>query len=125
MCLAENIYYPQCGCWDGRHIRWECPRSGACPDVECSGVFRKSGRCLVCERRRSHQRRAFRPPYFPQKQHAFVATDDDYDYNLMLLREVLRQTLRKPQGSLPSDAARSSQFRGPWVGYRSGRRIDR
>ncbi|KAJ0159856.1 hypothetical protein CTA2_8992 [Colletotrichum tanaceti] len=133
MCLAENIYYILCGCWDGRHIRWECPRRGDCPDVECSGVFRKPGRCLVCERRRTHQMRVLCPPhFFPRKQHASVATDDDdddddddFDYNLMFLREMLRQTLRNPQGSLPSDAAASSQFRGPWVSHRPGRRIGR
>ncbi|KAK2000167.1 hypothetical protein LX36DRAFT_545300, partial [Colletotrichum falcatum] len=62
MCLAEHIYYITCGCWEGRHISWLCPRgnlrgAGACPDVECSGVFRKWGRCLVCERRQAQQRR--------------------------------------------------------------------
>ncbi|KAK2012618.1 hypothetical protein LZ32DRAFT_628756 [Colletotrichum eremochloae] len=69
MCLAEHIYYINCGCWKGWHIRWQCPRgnprgAGACPDVECSGVFRKWGRCLVCQRRQAQQRR--------QQQHVLV-----------------------------------------------------
>ncbi|GKT90578.1 hypothetical protein Ct61P_08428 [Colletotrichum tofieldiae] len=97
MCLAENIYYVNCGCWEGQHIRWECPRSsprgGTCPDVECSGVFRKWGRCLVCERRQAQQ-----------QQHALVAGDrDDEDGKVTLLREVLRQILGATEESTQSD----------------------
>ncbi|KAK2057629.1 hypothetical protein LY76DRAFT_497910, partial [Colletotrichum caudatum] len=73
MCLAEHIYYINCGCWEGRHIRWQCPRgsphgAGACPEVVCSGVFRKRGRCLVCQRRQAQQRR--------QRQHVLVTVTD-------------------------------------------------
>ncbi|KZL78899.1 hypothetical protein CI238_07064 [Colletotrichum incanum] len=98
MCLAENIYYVDCGCWEGQHIRWECPRSGprggACPDVECSGVFRKWGRCLVCERRQTQQ----------QQQHALIAGDhNDDDVKVTLLREVLRQILGVSDDSAQSD----------------------
>ncbi|WDK20637.1 hypothetical protein CGRA01v4_11924 [Colletotrichum graminicola] len=87
MCLAEHIYYINCGCWEGRHIRWQCPRgsprgAGACPDVECSGVFRKWGRCLVCQRRQAQERR--------QQQHVFVTgTDHGSHTAAALLRELL------------------------------------
>ncbi|KAK1589691.1 uncharacterized protein LY79DRAFT_590977 [Colletotrichum navitas] len=87
MCLAEHIYYINCGCWEGRHIRWQCPRgsfrgAGACPDVECSGVFRKWGRCLVCQRRQAQERR--------QQQHVLVTgTDNDSHTAVALLRELL------------------------------------
>ncbi|GKT52579.1 uncharacterized protein ColSpa_12760 [Colletotrichum spaethianum] len=74
MCLAENIYYINCGCWEGQHIRWVCPRGGprggACPDVECAGVFRKWGRCLACERRHTQQR---------QQRQVLVGDDEGHD----------------------------------------------
>ncbi|KAK1987158.1 hypothetical protein LZ30DRAFT_554283, partial [Colletotrichum cereale] len=77
MCLAEHIYYINCGCWEGRHIRWECPRgAGACPDVECSGVFRKRGCCLVCERRQAQQWRQHVP---------VTGADDDSDTTVAIL----------------------------------------
>ncbi|KAK2037537.1 hypothetical protein LZ31DRAFT_447792, partial [Colletotrichum somersetense] len=74
MCLAEHIYYINCGCWEGRHIRWQCPRgsphgAGACPEVVCSGVFRKWGRCLVCQRRQAQKRR--------QQQHVLTTGSAD------------------------------------------------
>ncbi|KAK2027742.1 hypothetical protein LX32DRAFT_729210 [Colletotrichum zoysiae] len=77
MCLAEHIYYINCGCWEGRHIRWQCPRgsahgAGACPEVVCSGVFRKWGRCLVCQRRQAQQRRQQQ-----QQQHVLVTGAND------------------------------------------------
>ncbi|KAK1964759.1 hypothetical protein LY78DRAFT_659037 [Colletotrichum sublineola] len=101
MCLAEHIYYINCGCWKGWHIRWQCPRgnprgAGACPDVECSGVFRKWGRCLVCQRRQAQQRR--------QQQHVLVTrAENASDISVTFLHELIFQTLGGPDCSSHPD----------------------
>ncbi|WYZ41848.1 hypothetical protein EsH8_V_000743 [Colletotrichum jinshuiense] len=90
MCLAENVYYTDCGCWEGHHVRWECPKAAlagaGCPDVSCSGVLRRHGRCLAC-RRREHQQKTLSTP-----QCAPLAGDGDL-YRVSLLGEMLRRVI--------------------------------
>lgn len=56
MCLAENRYYPACGCWVGHEVISPCIRrhggiGGKCRELVIEGVLRKPGRCLPCRRK--------------------------------------------------------------------------
>ncbi|OHE95542.1 hypothetical protein CORC01_09132 [Colletotrichum orchidophilum] len=113
MCLAENVYYVDCGCWQGHHICWECPKrvpgAGAvhCPDLSCSGVYRQPGKCLVCRRREIQQRTVFplsspplssSSPLPPRPSKLGKDEDDDDDegqgrVSFLLLAEILRRAV--------------------------------
>lgn len=60
MCLAENLYYPDCGCWGGHEVISPCIRrpggaGGECRELVVQGVLRKSGPCLPCQRKKRPQ----------------------------------------------------------------------
>ncbi|KAH6690539.1 hypothetical protein F5X68DRAFT_229853 [Plectosphaerella plurivora] len=60
MCLAENCYFPACGCWVGHEVISPCIRrhggtGGVCRELVVEGVLRKSGICLPCERKQRPQ----------------------------------------------------------------------